>query len=241
MIRWVDAFIDRPAGSLDAAVTFWSQVTGSDPQPQSDPGFVRLATAAGDSWLEIQAVREGPGGTHPDLWVEDLPGFAGRALTAGAVVVADHGAWHTLRSPAGLPFCIAEWKDQHVRPAPYTGPDGIVSRPHQICLDIGPSEFDAEVAFWQTVTEWRLAEGALDEFRRLQPDPPIPIRFLLQRLGEERPAGAHLDVSCSDLPAGRRWHESLGATFVGEWPHWITMRDPAGGTYCLTMGDPTSD
>ena len=241
MIRWVDAFLDRPAGTLDAAVAFWAAVTGSDPRPQDEPGFVRLGTAAGDDWLEIQEVRQGPGGMHPDLWVDDPSAFTGRALSAGAGLVTDHGSWLTLRSPAGLPFCVAEWRGQRVRPRPVAGPGGVTTRPHQICFDLAPEDFDDEVRFWSVLTGWRLEGSAPGEFRRLQPEPPVPIRFLLQRLDESRPASAHLDVSCSDIPAGRAWHESLGATFLGEWPHWTTLRDPAGGVYCLTKGDPATD
>ncbi|MGX6606388.1 VOC family protein [Micromonosporaceae bacterium Da 78-11] len=71
--------------------------------------------------------------------------------------------------------------------------------------------------------------------------PADPDRILLQRVGEARPATAHLDVSCSDLAAGREWDEQLGAETVGEWPYWTTLRDPAGSTYCLTAGDPATD
>ncbi len=240
-IRWVDAFLDRPAAELDAAVAFWAAVTGADPEPQGDPGFVRLRTGSGDDWLEIQGVLDGPGGMHPDLWVDEPPAFVGKALAAGATVLVDHGSWQTLRSPAGLPFCVAEWRGQHARPRPLNGPDGVTLRPHQICFDLGPSVFEDEVLFWRTLTGWELDDGDLAEFRRLQPEPPIPVRFLLQRLDEERPVSAHLDVSCSDIPAARRWHELLGATLLGEWPYWTTFRDPAGGIYCLTRGDPAAD
>lgn len=243
MIRWVDAFLDRPAGTLGAAVDFWSSVTGSTPEPQEDPAFVRLRTSAGDDWLEIQEVRDGPGGTHPDLWVDDFADFVARAKSVGAQITDEHdGSWLTLRSPAGLPFCVAAWRGrQRVRPGPYTSPQGLVSRPHQICFDLPPSAFEGEVAFWTALTGWDLELGELGEFRRLQPAPPIPVRFLLQRINEERPAGAHLDVSCADRPAGRAWHEQNGATFEGEWPHWTTLRDPAGAVYCLTAGDPYAD
>ncbi|GAB2589493.1 hypothetical protein Aab01nite_41540 [Paractinoplanes abujensis] len=242
MIRWVDAFLDRPSEKLDDAVTFWATITGSTPAPQKHPGFVRLRTAAGDDWLELQGVREGPGGHHPDIWVDDRAGFNGRALTAGGTVLADHGDWQTLRSPAGLRFCTATWRDQHVRPRPYGGPGGVTLRPHQLCFDLAPAEYDREVHFWRTLTGWELDEGEqADEFVRLQPQPPVPIRFLFQRLDSDRPASIHLDVSCSDIPAARTWHESLGATLVGEWPHWSTFRDPAGGVYCLTSGDPATD
>ena len=240
MIRWVDVFLDRPPGTLHAAVAFWSVVTGADPVPQHDPGFVRLRTAAGDDWIEIQELRRGPAGTHPDVWVDDPAAFTGRARAAGADLITDHGEWLTLRSPAGLPFCVARWRGQGVRPRPFTGPGGVTTRPHQICIDLAPAVFAGEVDFWATLTGWRL-EGDLGEFRRLRPEPPIPIRLLLQRLDEDRPVSAHLDVSCSDISAGRAWHESLGAAFVGQWPHWTTLRDPAGGVYCLTDGDPATD
>jgi hypothetical protein len=266
MIRWVDAFLDRPAGTLDRAVRFWAEVTGTTPAPPRIPGFVRLhvdgseagglertasagrrrpaagGDGAGRDWLEIQELREGPAGTHPDLWVDDLPGFLASADNAGAERVRDHGGWWTLRTPGGQPFCVAAWSGPDpVRPEPHLGPDGIVLRAHQICFDLAPSVFDADVAFWRTVTGWRFELEGGNEFRRLVPEPPIPIRFLLQRLGEERSASAHLDVSCSDRPAARAWHERLGAVHLGTWPYWTTLRDPAGGVYCLTKGDPWTD
>ena len=242
MIRWVGAVIDRPMARLDDAVAFWAAVTGSEARPQEYPGFVRLSSGAGDDWLEVQGVRDGPGGHHPDLWVDDLAAFNGRALAAGASMPADYGDWQVLQSPGGVSFCTATWPGQTTRPRPFSGPGGVTLRPHQLCFDLAPSVYDDEVRFWAALTGWRLDEGdQVDEFLRLQPEPPIPVRFLLQRLGEERPASAHLDVSCSDRAAGRAWHESLGATFVGEWPHWTTLRDPAGGTYCLTSGDPSDD
>ena len=243
MIRWVDGFLDRPAGSLDSAVAFWSTVTGATPEPQRRPGYVRLRTEPpGDTWLEIQELRDGPAGTHPDLWVDDYPHFVARARDAGAETVEDHDGRLTQWSPGGLPFCVAPWRgDQRVRPGPHAGPGGVLVRPHQICLDLAPSVFDAELGFWADLTGWEMVTGALNEFRRLQPQHPIPIRFLIQRIGEERPASAHLDVSCADIPAARSWHERLGATFLGERPHWTTMRDPAGGLYCLTDGDPRTD
>ncbi|MBM2615352.1 hypothetical protein JIG36_07220 [Actinoplanes sp. LDG1-06] len=240
----MDAVLERPADRFDAAVAFWSEVTGSEPVPVPDSGTVtarhdgdrrsgepgtagsvRLRTADGDDWLEIRGVRHGSGGHLPRLWVDGPAAFPGANV-----------------SPAGLPFHVAAWPGQHVRPGPSTGPDGVSLRPHQLCFDLAPSVYDDEVRFWSELTGWSLDEGVqADEFLRLQPAPPVPVRFLLQRLGEERPASAHLDVSCSDIRAARAWHESLGATFLGEWPNWSTFRDPAGGLYCLTKGDPATD
>lgn len=72
----------------------------------------------------------------------------------------------------------------------------------------------------------------------IKPPPGLPIRVLLQRLGEERPASAHLDLACADIDTTRARHEKLGAAFVGRGAGWTVMRDPADGVYCLTGRDP---
>ncbi|MDQ1016315.1 hypothetical protein QFZ43_002864 [Streptomyces afghaniensis] len=74
----------------------------------------------------------------------------------------------------------------------------------------------------------------------VKPPPGLPVRLLLQRLDEERPACAHLDLACADVAATRARHEELGAAFVAGFSGWTVMRDPAGGTYCLTTQDPVS-
>jgi hypothetical protein len=239
MIRWVSAFIDRPAG-LDRAVAFWAAVTGTEPVPQPDPGFVRLHSAGSDDWLEVQEVRDGPGGAHLDLAVTDVPTFTAGALSAGAAVVHDHGSWQVLRSPAGLAFCVAAWQGQHALPVALRTPDGSRTLLDQVCLDVGPGAYDAEVRFWATLTGWKL-ESLPPQFHRLTPVPRLPVQLLLQRTDDEQPPGAHLDLSCSDIAATRARHEELGATFEGEWPDWTVMRDPAGGRYCLTHRIPPED
>ncbi|MGV9240782.1 VOC family protein, partial [Streptomyces nigra] len=64
------------------------------------------------------------------------------------------------------------------------------------------------------------------------------VRILLQRLGEERPPSAHVDLACADIAATRARHEELGAVSVADGAHWTVLRDPAGGVYCLTARDP---
>ena len=77
-----------------------------------------------------------------------------------------------------------------------------------------------------------------EEFSWLERPPGCPVEVLFQRIGEERPTSAHLDVSSSDADASREWHESLGATFVREGANWLVMRDPADGVYCLIRSEP---
>ncbi len=126
------------------------------------------------------------------------------------------------------------WHGESVRPPVVRG-----SRLDQVCVDVPPSRYDAEVAFWSALlADWASAPGSRPEFHVLKPPAGLPIRILLQRLGEERPASAHLDLACADIAATRARHEALGATLVAQGAHWTVMRDPAGGVYCLTARDP---
>jgi hypothetical protein len=68
--------------------------------------------------------------------------------------------------------------------------------------------------------------------------PGMPVQILLQRLGEGPGRSAHVDLACADTGAARALHERHGAAFVARGRHWIVMRDPAGGLYCLTERDP---
>lgn len=68
----------------------------------------------------------------------------------------------------------------------------------------------------------------------------MPLRLLLQRTGD--PPGttvrAHPDLACSGTGAEVARHEGLGATQSHDGDGWVTMRDPAGMTYCITRRDP---
>ncbi|WP_210572417.1 VOC family protein [Streptomyces sp. GESEQ-4] len=235
-IRWTYAFIDRPAGLLDRAAAFWTAVTDTRlSPPRGDHGeFATLLPGAADACVKVQSVDSGAGGAHLDFAVDDVRSLVTSALTAGADVVADHDDWAVLRSPAGQLFCAVPWHGESVRPPVVRG-----ARLDQVCVDVPPSLYDAEVAFWSgLLADWASAPGSLPEFHVLKPPPGLPLRILLQRLGEERPASAHLDLACADIPATRAAHERLGASFAAAGRQWTVMRDPAGGTYCLTGRDP---
>ncbi|MGW1049708.1 VOC family protein [Streptomyces sp. NPDC002521] len=238
IIRWTYAFADRPADRLPGARVFWTAVTGTRAsEPRGEQGeFLTLrpeeATGA-DACVKLQGVTDGDGGAHLDLCVEDIRGFTGTARELGATVVADHGDWVVLRSLAGQLFCAVPWHGETVRPPVVAG-----SRLDQVCLDTPPSGYAAESDFWAALTGWERRKGSRPEFEVLQPPAGLPVRILLQRFDEERPASAHLDLACADIAAVRARHEKLGAVAVSHGPHWSVMRDPAGGTYCLTGRDP---
>jgi hypothetical protein len=235
-IRWTYAFVDRPLGLLEPARAFWTAVTDTRlSELRGEQGeFVTLLSDSTDACVKVQGVEAGPGGAHLDFSVEDVPAFVDSALRLGAETVAEHDGWAVLRSPAGQLFCAVPWHGESVRPPVVAG-----TRLDQVSLDLGPGSYDAEVAFWSALLpDWASLSGALPEFHVLKPPSGLPIRILLQRLGEERPAAAHLDLACADIDAARERHEQLGATVVSHGKHWTVMRDPAGGVYCLTGRDP---
>ncbi|MBZ9639699.1 VOC family protein [Streptomyces sp. PSKA30] len=236
-IRWTYAFIDRPAGLLDRAHGFWTAVTDtrlSELRGEKQEFATLLPGPGVDACVKVQGVDAGQGGAHLDFAVDDAREFVASAVQLGAEEVAEHEGWAVLRSPAGQLFCAVPWHGESVRPPVVRG-----SRLDQVCLDVPPSSYDAEVAFWGGLLDgWESLPGALPEFHVVKPPSGLPVRMLLQRLGTERPVSAHLDLACADIEATRAEHERLGARLVHRGAHWTVMRDPAGGTYCLTGRDP---
>ncbi|GAB2728430.1 VOC family protein [Nocardia thraciensis] len=239
MIRWNSAFIDRPADRFDEAFAFWSAVTGTRrAERQGDNGeFAALLPEDGDPCAHCQAVDSGPGGAHVDLGVDDLGAARDHALVLGATAVVDRHNFSHLRSPGGIAFCFNIDDGERV-PSPVAGADGSLSRLDQVCLDIGASAYDREIAFWAALTGWELRSTTRPEFTRLGVPDALPIRILLQRKDSDGPAAAHPDIACSDFEATSAWHESLGARRVSRGAHWVVMSDPTGGLYCLTGRDP---
>lgn len=230
-IRWTYAFVDRPAARFERACAFWTAVTATRlSAPRGDRGeFVTLLPENGDACVKAQGVESGDGGAHLDFAVEDVHALVDRAVRLGAEVVAPHDDWAVLGSPAGQLFCVVPWSGEAKRPPVVDG-----SRLDQVCLDVRPAAFEDEVTFWAALTGWDSRPGSRPEFHVLRPPTGLPLRILLQRLDAPRPTSAHLDFACTDIDTTRGRHESLGATCVSHHPHWTVMRDPAGGTYCLT-------
>ncbi|MGY2062320.1 VOC family protein, partial [Nocardia gipuzkoensis] len=115
-----------------------------------------------------------------------------------------------------------------------------LSRVDQVTLDLPATGYDDEVRFWSDLTDWQAAPTARPEFLRLGVPDRLPIRILLQRRDDDRPASAHIDIACSEVEAIAAWHESLGARRVHRGAHWIVMNDPTGGVYCLTSRHPST-
>jgi predicted enzyme related to lactoylglutathione lyase len=245
-IRWTTAFWDYPAEDFETGIAFWLKATDSTMSERRGPDgeFATLIPAEGDPYLRVQRIRDGKGGSHLDLHVDDVEADAERAVGLGASVVYREPGLVVLHSPAGFGFCLVRHHGEAAVPPVLEWPGGLRSRTDQLCVDIPPQAFDHELAFWQTFTGWRQTVTDTREFRRLLPPPELPLQFLLQRLDlaeRGRSATAHMDLACSDIAAETERHVGLGAEAVRRHHEWQVMRDPGGLEYCITGRDPEID
>jgi len=237
--RWMWLFLDTPRADAAQSWAFWSEVTGWPVSPTrgSSDEFATLVPPQGDPWLKLQAVADGPGGIHLDLDVDDVHAGAAEAERLGAIRVGSIGeAVVILRSPGGLVFCLTPWGGaaEQVR-------EGQVELVDQVCLDCPQDVHDAEVAFWVGLTGWPWVDVDEPELSRLVRPAGIPLRLLVQRLGEPSgPVRAHADLACADRAASTVRHLAAGARVVEVNPGWTVMADPVGRVYCLTDRNPTA-
>lgn len=234
----MSAFIDVPAPDFESSVTFWSTVSGHEPSARrgADEEFLTLVPPAGDDHLRMQRVGDASPRIHLDLHVPDPRAAADAALELGATEIADHG-YVVLRSPGGLTFCFVS----HPAGSPATParwPDGSRSIIDQVTIDIPRTGFDAEAAFWQSLLGWSHAGSSYAEFERLVRPDGQALRVLLQRVGDDGPVRAHLDLACSSRERELLRHVGLGAKVVTDNDAWTVMHDPAGMVYCLTDRSP---
>jgi hypothetical protein len=235
---WIHLFLDTPAPRWDAGTAFWSQVSGTTiSAARGEHGqFVTLLPTAGDAWLKLQAIRDDRAGVHLDLESADRTAARRESEELGATFAWQYDKVPVMRSPGGLLFCHTV-SDRHERPR-MARAEAVVA--DQVCLDIPPPLWDAEVAFWRELTGRTLQAGGRPEFAFLgDPDPAGPPRMLLQRLhADAAEVTAHLDLATASRPEETRRHERFGAQVVRVERHWTVMHAPSGHDYCLTDRDP---
>jgi hypothetical protein len=236
-VRWVWLFLDLPEERYEEAEAFWREVARSDLSARRGQRgeFATLLPREGDPWLKVQRVG-GAGGVHLDLDVEEpLPEAAERAVGLGATVVGDLGDVIICRSPGGFVFCLTRWSGTAQRQV-RAGASSLVD---QVCLDIPPQLYAAELAFWSRLTGWAVDDADVeDEFARLEWPEGLPVRFLLQRLDEgDGPVRGHVDLAAVDRAAEVARHVALGAHEEGPGDGWTVLRGPAGHRYCVTDRD----
>lgn len=241
-IRWLTAFVDVPAPAHTAAARFWCAVTGFRlSEARGDTGqFATFLPGHGDAYLRLQRVGSDRPGIHLDVHVDGIHEAAASAVFLGARVVTMDDDVIVVRSPGGLLFCLVPHHGEHVRPAPARTPGGLRSQVDQVCLDITPQRYAAELAFWEGLTGWVSRSTDSPEFHRIDPPPGVPVLLLLQRLDTpaDGPTRAHLDLACDSVPDETARHTSLGARVVAVHDGWTTLVDPAGAPYCLTARTP---
>ncbi|MFT4009292.1 MAG: VOC family protein [Nocardioidaceae bacterium] len=235
LVRWTTVFLDFLEEDFEAGVDFWSGLFhATRSEPRGDLGeFGTFLPADGDAYAKFQRVGTG-GGLHLDLHVDDVDAAVGGAVEVGASVVASRDGYAVLRSSGGLVFCFVT-HPARTRPTPYPGV------PDQVCLDVPPDLFDAEVAFWTALLGWDSHPGSHPAMHVLERPDGQALRILLQRLDEgEPPVRAHLDLAAGDqVQALAAEHRTQGATQVRDGA-WVTLRDPVGREYCLTPRSPAT-
>ncbi len=242
-IEWLTAFIDMPADRFDAGTEFWVAATGTTRSALrgTHHEFATLLPPTGDPHLRVQRTMDGEPGIHIDLHVDDMAATTETAQGLGGHIVADDPSQPgvtVMSSPGGMIFCVVDHHGEAQPPEPIPHP--APNRLNQISIDVPSSRFETELAFWSQLTGWSAEPGRLDEFVFLARPNNIPIRILMQRLGDESgTVHAHLDLACgSAVEAVAAHHVRLGAEVVAPFEYWTTMRDPAGQLYCLTTRDP---
>lgn len=242
MLKWAWSFIDRPERTFQDSARFWTAVTGTTLSARRGP-HAEFATLTppdghGDASVKLQGVQSG-NGAHIDLEFDDFDAALTRAVEHGGTLIDRDGQWAHITSPTGYGLCVTGWHGATRPPTPLTTPDGTRTLLDQVCIDIAPSAHATELAFWSTLTGLKVIPSTRHpEFSWLQRPPGTPLEVLFQRLDEERPTSAHLDISSSNADATRAQHEALGAQFVREGANWLVMRDPGGGIYCLIRREP---
>ncbi|MCV2395441.1 hypothetical protein OEB99_14080 [Actinotalea sp. M2MS4P-6] len=233
-VRWLTAFVDLPAAHWRAGTEFWLQVTGARLSAARGDAeqFATLLPPDGDAYLRVQRTGA-PARIHLDLHVDDVEAVAVRAERLGAARLHTDG--HVvLASPGGFVFCIVRHRGEAVRPSSHGG--ALVD---QVCLDIPAAGHDAECAFWAALTGWEHRPETPAEFTELARPHGIPLRILLQRLGEpDGQVRAHLDLAAGaqrDEVVER--HVALGARVEARRRGWVVLTDPAGLPYCVTARD----
>ena len=144
----------------------------------------------------------------PSRW----PKAAEHARSLGARLLHTEDGLIIAASPAGFTFCLVSWHGEHVVPSPLPREAG-ASRVDTLCIDVPPTEFERECAFWSALTGWETRPAPVPGFAFLRMPPQLPIRLILQRLEDAAPgqrARAHVDFGCPD-PAMVTQHVTLGA------------------------------
>jgi hypothetical protein len=94
------------AAQHDAALAFWSGVTGVPPRPEADEPYSAIGPI-GSLNLEVQRLGEGtPARIHLDIESDNPSAEIDRLIGLGATVVDRKDSFAIMQDPGGLVFCV---------------------------------------------------------------------------------------------------------------------------------------
>lgn len=236
--RWLTAFIDFPASEFEAGTRFWLGATGYElSAPRGDRAeFATLVPPAGDDYLRVQRLGDGPTRLHLDVHVDDPWTVAEQAEAAGATLVdSNQHSYVVLRSPAGIVFCLVTQQSAAV-PTAAPWPDGHASRVDEVVFDIPGDDLEAEVAFWQALAggEWRSVDGDYP-FEAVAVD-RWALRLRLQPAAVATAPVGHLHLRTADRKAEVARLVEAGAVVSAVRAGWTVMSAPGGMSLCVLEG-----
>ncbi len=245
-VKWLTAFIDRTADSIDVAREFWATASDSTLSPWrgAHHEFATLQPTDGDAHLRLQRIDAGDNGVHLDLHVNDVAAATDEAIACGAARVSNPSGVATMQSPGGMTFCIVTHRGEDTLSVGRRIDDAefVVD---QLCIDVPAALWPNELRFWQQLTGWTFVRSAAHpELGWLAPEWAADrraLRLIVQRTGDETSVvGCHLDIAARNVAAVVSYLESVGATAVAGLDGWSVMRDPTGVEFCVTARDPAT-
>jgi catechol-2,3-dioxygenase len=204
-------------------VDSWITLRGPDGQ---EVGFQEVTEHIPPQWPG----QERPQQVHLDLLVDGYQEAAQRAEALGATRLADGATWITLADPAGHPFDLCQrdgvGPQLQLLAATFDAPDApALARFYAGLLGMEVTYEGPEGAFVAGYGKSLMFQQVSDYTPPQWPDPAHPQQ-------------GHLDVIVGDrghLEAVATHAEELGATRLGGGATWMTLADPAGHPFDLSV------
>jgi catechol-2,3-dioxygenase len=224
------------AADIDTLASFYAELTGWQ-IVSKDTDWITVRAGDGQQ-VAFQLApdhiapdwpgQERPQQFHLDLYVEDPPAQAERAVALGATRVADNPTWVTLLDPAGHPFDLCQ-KDgvgpgMELFATTIDAPDAIgLARFYAALLGLDVAYEGPEGALVSGGGRSVMFQQISDYNPPRWPDPAHPQQ-------------AHLDIEVDDLDTGEARALELGASRLpGNRRGFRVFADPAGHPFCLTV------